>query len=92
MDEELKLFLTQISDHLKGRLDAMDARLEGMDGRLDAMKAGLEKMETTLLTEFHKWASPVETRARGSREIVHALELELDLLKDRVQKLEGAKL
>jgi len=63
MDEELKLFLRQISDHLKGRLDTMDARLEGMDGRLDAMKAGLEKMETTLLTEFHKWASPVETRA-----------------------------
>ena len=54
MDEELKLFLRQISDHLKGRLDTMDARLEGMDGRLDAMKAGLEKMETTLLTEFHK--------------------------------------
>jgi hypothetical protein len=24
----------------------------------------LEKVETTLLTEFHKWASPVEARQR----------------------------
>jgi len=25
----------------------------------------LEKVETILLTEFHKWASPVETRQRS---------------------------
>jgi hypothetical protein len=25
----------------------------------------LEKVETTLLTEFHKWASPIELRQDG---------------------------
>jgi hypothetical protein len=27
----------------------------------------LEKVETTLLTEFHKWASPVELRQKATR-------------------------
>jgi hypothetical protein len=38
----------------------------------------LEKVETTLLTEFHKWASPVELRQRS-----HAAALR------RLKNLEG---
>ena len=30
------------------------------------IKEQLENVETTLLTEFHKWASPVELRQRGN--------------------------
>jgi hypothetical protein len=42
-----------------------------LDERLDRVRVEfserLEKVETTLLTEFHKWASPVETRQRKPR-------------------------
>jgi len=86
MDDELKEFLTRIHDSLGKRIDTLEDKLTA---RADALDAKVEKVETTLLTEFHKWASPVEARARGSRDIVHALELEVDLLKDRVRKLEG---
>ena len=48
----------------------------------------LERMETTLLTEFHKWASPVESRQRSFREQLNAIDMELDAVKDRVKKLE----
>ncbi|MGA2214543.1 MAG: hypothetical protein ABSH31_14800 [Bryobacteraceae bacterium] len=42
--------------------DELKAHLEAMEARLDAK---IEKVETTLLTEFHKWASPAELRARS---------------------------
>jgi len=37
----------------------------------------LEKVETTLLTEFHKWASPVELRQRSRAAVLRALDPEL---------------
>jgi hypothetical protein len=37
----------------------------------------LEKVETTLLTEFHKWASPVELRQRSHAAALRALDGEL---------------
>ena len=46
---------TRMEDELKAHLEAMEARLD----------AKIEKVETTLLTEFHKWASPAELRARS---------------------------
>lgn len=49
----------------------------------------LERIETKLLTEFHKWASPVETRERSSRARLNALDMEIDSLKDRVADLES---
>ena len=49
--------------------------------------ARLERVETTLLTEFHKWASPVEARQRSHSAAMRAFELEA--VSDRVKKLEG---
>ena len=37
----------------------------------------LEKVETTLLTEFHKWASPVELRQRSHAAVLRALDPEV---------------
>ena len=37
----------------------------------------LEKVETTLLTEFHKWASPVELRQRSHAAALRALDSEV---------------
>jgi hypothetical protein len=34
----------------------------------------LEKVETTLLTELHKWASPVELRQRSHAAVLRALD------------------
>jgi hypothetical protein len=93
MDEDLKQFLTRIAERQDARMDKLDARMDRLETAMEAMGARLdakiEKVETTLLTEFHKWASPLESRERATREIARALDLELDLLKERVRKLEG---
>lgn len=49
----------------------------------------LRVVETTLLTEFHKWASPTEARLRAHAATLRALDLDLEALSDRVQKLEN---
>lgn len=50
---------------------------------------GLEKLETTLLTEFHKWASPLEMRQKSHAAAIRALDIEVESVSDRVNKLEG---
>ena len=49
----------------------------------------LEKVETTLLTEFHKWASPVELRQRSHAAALRALDTEVESISDRLKNLEG---
>ena len=49
----------------------------------------LEKVETTLLTEFHKWASPQEMRLRTHTMAIRALDDEMELISDRLKKLEN---
>ena len=49
----------------------------------------LERVETTLLTEFHKWASPVEMRQRSHAAAIRALDSEVESLADRLKNLEG---
>jgi hypothetical protein len=51
-------------------------------------KRDLERVETALLTEFHKWASPAEARARTHTAAIRAIDLEMEALTERVQKLE----
>lgn len=52
------------------------------------MREHLERVETTLLTEFHKWAQPVVGRVRSHTEALRTLDLELEALQGRVDKLE----
>ena len=54
-----------------------------------ATREELERVETSLLTEFHKWASPLEARQRTHAAALRAMDLELEALSDRVQKLES---
>lgn len=49
----------------------------------------LEKVETKLLTEFHKWATPVEMRQRSHSAALRAMDIEMESLSDRVKNLEG---
>lgn len=53
------------------------------------ISAELEKVETKLLTEFHKWASPVEVRQRSHAAAIRAVDVEMEPLSDRMRKLEG---
>ena len=48
-----------------------------------------ERVETNLLTEFHKWASPTEARQRPVAAALRAIDLEMEALSDRVKRLEG---
>jgi hypothetical protein len=52
------------------------------------IRTELERVETSLLTEFHKWASPMEMRVRSHSLAIRALDLETEALSERVEKLE----
>jgi len=49
----------------------------------------LERVETTLLPEFHKWASPVEMCERSHAAAIRALDAEVESPLDRLKNLEG---
>jgi len=46
------------------------------------IKGELEKVETTLLTEFHKWASPVGLRQKSHAAALRALGVDVEPLSD----------
>lgn len=52
------------------------------------LAAVVERVETSLLTEFHKWASPMEMRVRSHSLALRALDLETEALAERIDKLE----
>jgi hypothetical protein len=49
----------------------------------------LEGVETKLLTAFHQWAAPIDTRLRSHTAALRPLDVEQELLRDRVDKLDG---
>jgi hypothetical protein len=49
----------------------------------------IRTVETSLLTEFHKWAAPSEARQRTHAAALRAIDLELEALSERVAKPEG---
>ncbi len=52
--------------------------------------AQLERVETNLLTQFHKWASPSEARQRTHTATLRAIDIEMEALSERVTKLEDS--
>ncbi len=77
MDEEIKQYL--------------DSKFADVNTKFAAMDAKIEHVETALLTEFHKWASPAEMRARTHAAAIRTIDLEMEVLTERVEKLEGKK-
>ena len=72
----------------------MDAELKQylieMEERLKAyVNERCEEVETKLLTEFHKWASPAEARHRTISAALRAIDMEIEANHDRAKKLEG---
>ena len=52
------------------------------------IRSELERVGTSLLTEFHRSASPVEARQRSHTAVLRAFDLEMESLPDQVKKLE----
>jgi hypothetical protein len=82
-----------VDAELKQHLDGMEARLKQHVSELEErMKQHVseqcEQVETRLLTEFHKWASPLEARLRTHSAALRAVDLEVEALDDRVKKIE----
>lgn len=94
MESRLESRLGNRIGTLDSRIGALDANVAALDARFLAMdakfatKQDLERVETNLLTEFHKWASPAEARAKTHTAAIRAIDLEMEALTDRVQKLE----
>ena len=78
MDAELRQYLIGMEERIVAQLKAY------VDERCEAV-------ETKLLTEFHKWASPAEARNRTISAALRAIDLEMEALGDRVTRLEGNK-
>ena len=102
MDDELKQYLGAMEERLmKGTEERITAAVSASEERLtkridESIKASEERMverirdtETTLLTEFHKWASPVDARVRGLSSMLRAVDADLEYLQERVKKLEN---
>jgi hypothetical protein len=100
LDEELKQYLVAMEQRLMGmeqHLQGMEQRMLAMEQRLntriDEVKAYVdercERVETTLLTEFHKWASPVEMRLRSHSSVLPTLDMDFEALSDRIKRIEG---
>lgn len=62
-DEKLIELLGALEDRIKQHMDGVvDAAEERMK---DYVRVQVEALETRILTEFHKWARPIEARIRG---------------------------
>ena len=75
------------------QLDRHSAAIKSyVDSRLEQQRSAIEEritdVETKLLTEFHKWASPTELRIQSHATAMRAIDLELEHVKERVGKLE----
>jgi hypothetical protein len=81
MDNELK-------QYLDANFSRMDERFESLEQRVNDR---IERVETALLTEFHKWASPAEARAKTHAAALRAIDLEMESVTERVSALEGKK-
>ncbi len=93
MDNDLKQYL----EGMEARMFAKFATKEDLDRAFAEMRAtfatkeDLERVETALLTEFHKWASPADMRAKSHAQAIRLMDTELESLGERVDKLEGKK-
>jgi phage host-nuclease inhibitor protein Gam len=97
LTEEDKQWLVSQIGELRAELRGEIGELRGEIGELRGemrreigeVRGEIERVETRLLTEFHKWASPNEARQRTYSAALHALELEIHALQDRIAKLEN---
>ena len=88
---------TRIYGNIGERLHAIEAKMATIGERLQAIeaqmatlatRAELTDMETKLLTAFHQWASPAESRMRSNRVALREFDIVLESIEARLRKLE----
>ena len=90
-DDDKQWFVTHIAGRIAESEERTSARIaEAIAEAEERMSARIEKTETTLLTAFHKWASPVDMRRRTRTAVQRVTEAEMEALTDRVKKLEAS--
>ncbi len=62
---------------------------EEMGGFKEELSLRIEKPETNLITAFRSWASPMEMRQRGLKNVVSDFDDRLVILEEGVRKLEA---
>jgi len=55
--------------------------MRGLREEMQGLRDEIERVETSLLTEFHKWASPLEARQRTHAAAIRALDQEMNICK-----------
>lgn len=80
--------LARAEERMLARMGELSTRVAEQEERL-SMK--IEGVETALLTEFHKWASPMEARVRSHSAILRSLDEDFELLRERTKRLEDNK-
>jgi len=83
MDNELKQYLEAMEERLNTRITAAVTASE------ERLIERIRDTETTLLTEFHKWASPIDMRVRGLSSMLRAVDADLEYFQERLKKLEN---
>ena len=83
LTEDDKKWLTALLERFATKQD-LETKLERY-----ATKEDLERLETNLLTEFHKWATPTEARLRTHTATLRAIDLEMEAMSERIGNLEG---
>jgi hypothetical protein len=87
--EERLAAVERAQERLAGEVVRVEGRLAGEIIRVDErLTARIEHVETALLTEFHKWASPLEMRMRTHSAVLRAMDLEIEAATDRIPKLD----
>jgi hypothetical protein len=86
--EELEQIARIMGNTTKAAEERLNAKIEHAEERLNAR---IEHAETTLLTEFHKWASPLEARVRTHAAAIRAIDVEQEYQADRLSRLDGKK-
>ena len=95
MDQELKQYLDGKFAEVDTKFVQMDTRFAAIDTKFVAIdtkfatKLDLERFETAVLTGFRKWVSAVDARTRSHTSALRAIELKMETLTGRVQKLEN---
>jgi len=92
MEHQRVALLEQMEHQRTALLEQMEhqrtALLEQMEQQRIGILERVERAETTLLAEFHKWASPFELRVHSHSAVLRALDAEMEALRERVKKLE----
>ena len=83
MDAELKQYLVEMEERI---VSSQKSHFDDIKSYVDER---CERVETSLLTEFHKWASPAEARNRTISAALRSIDIEMEALTDRIKKLEG---